>query len=203
MLEIGDPSRNVIERIFRATTSETTRCSINIKQVFKLNNSRENLERFEKFREDVKNRAYEHYLKHPRNLVDSNEQLLFYGTKLTSCKQFGTSKLCKDLNCSICSVLLSDFYTAKKKNGIWLTSNCQDIINANANTNANVKTMRAKMAIMVCRVITGRVTDDMLDDNYEGDYDSIRGVKSSQLFVKDPSAILPCFVIILNCIFSC
>ncbi|XP_071727248.1 uncharacterized protein [Rutidosis leptorrhynchoides] len=204
MLEIGDSSRNVVERIFRATSTDTTRCSINIKQVFKLNNSKETLERFEKFREDVKNRAYEHYHKHPRNMVDGNEQLLFYGTKLTSCKQFGTSKLCKDSNCSICSILKSDFYTAKKKSGIWLTSNCQDIVNAYANTNANVETMSAKIAIMVCRVITGRVTDNMLDSsNYEGEYDSIGGVKSNQLFVKDPSAILPCFVIILNCKYFC
>ncbi|KAI3755917.1 hypothetical protein L1987_55726 [Smallanthus sonchifolius] len=56
----------------------------------------ETLERFEKFREDVKNRAYNHQNKHPRNIVDGNEKLMFYGTKLTRCKKFGTSKLCRD-----------------------------------------------------------------------------------------------------------
>nr|XP_043627749.1 uncharacterized protein LOC122599315 [Erigeron canadensis] len=197
VLEIGDPSRNVIEMIFKATT-DTTRCSINIKQVIKLNNSRETLENFEKFREDVKNRD-ECYNKHPRNNVDGNEHLMFYGTKLTCCKQFATSKLCRDSNCNICSLLKSGFKnTAKKKPGIWLTTNCQDLINANSDANLNVEMVNGKMAIMVCRVIIGRLLD-MIDSSYEGDYDSIEGEKPNELFVKNPDAVLPCFVIILNC----
>lgn len=195
---MGDPSRNVIEMIFRATTTNTTRCSINIKQVIKLNSSRETLEKFEVFREALKNRANELNNRHPRNMADGNEQLLFYGTKLTCCKQFGSSELCKDSNCSICSIIKSGFYNAKKKTGIWLTSSCQDFINANA----NAKMINVKMAVMVCRVITGKVID-MIDRKYENDFDSIGGVKSNYLFVKNPSAVLPCFVINLNCMFFC
>ncbi|GKA93460.1 hypothetical protein Tco_0815446 [Tanacetum coccineum] len=197
LLEIGDPSRNVVEMIFKATTTNTATCSINIKQVLKLNNSRETLERFEKVREDVKNRAYEHHEKDPRNMVDGNEQLLFY-TKLASCKQLETSKLCKDSNCSICSIIKSGFHTEKRKTGIWLTTSCQDFVN----DNAHAEMMNVSMAIMVCRVITGRVID-MVDTKFEGEYDSIEGVKSNQLFVKNPSGVLPCFVIVLDCKYAC
>nr|XP_043627748.1 uncharacterized protein LOC122599314 [Erigeron canadensis] len=202
VLEIGDPSRDVIERIFRATATDTTRSSINIEQVLKLNNSRETLERFESFRECVKNKAnnYEHCFKNPRNMVDGNEQLLFYGTKFTYCKRFRTSKICKDSDCSICNIIKSGFYTAKKKTGMWLTTSCQDFINANAD--ANAETMNVKMAVIVCRVITGRVID-LLNSNYEGDFDSIGGVNSNQLFVKNPCAVLPCFIITLNCRYFC
>ncbi|PWA88069.1 poly(ADP-ribose) polymerase, catalytic domain-containing protein [Artemisia annua] len=177
--------------------TNTTTCTINIKQVLKLNNSRETLERFEKVREDVKNRAYEHHDKDPRNMVDGNEQLLFY-TKLASCKQLETSKLCKDTNCSICSITKSGFHTAKRKTGIWLTTSCQDFVN----DNAHAEMMNVSMAIMVCRVITGRVID-MVDTKFEDEYDSIEGVKSNQLFVKNPSGVLPCFVIVLDCKYTC
>ncbi|PWA34388.1 poly(ADP-ribose) polymerase, catalytic domain-containing protein [Artemisia annua] len=197
LLETGDPSRNIIEMIFKTTTANTTTCTINIKQVLKLNNSRETLERFEKVRVDVKNRAYEHHDKDPRNMVDGNEQLLFY-TKLASCKQLETSKLCKDSNCSICSIIKSGFHTAKRKTGIWLTTSCQDFVN----DNAHAEMMNVSMAIMVCRVITGRVID-MVDTKFEDEYDSIEGVKSNQLFVKNPSGVLPCFVIVLDCKYTC
>ncbi|CAH1444325.1 unnamed protein product [Lactuca virosa] len=194
ILETGDSSRNVIELIFRATTTDITRCSVNIKHVLKLNHSRETLESFESFREDVKNRSYVDYNKHPRNMVDGNEQLLFCGTNTTRCKLMGTSNLCRDSNYSICNIFKSGFYTTKKKNGIWFSTSCEDLVNANMNANM----MNVKMAIIVCRVITGRVID-MLDRDFEGDYDSFGGVKSNYLFVRNPSVVLPCFVIILNC----
>ncbi|XP_024959932.1 uncharacterized protein LOC112500639 isoform X2 [Cynara cardunculus var. scolymus] len=194
VLEIGDPSRNIIEKIFNATTTDTRRGSITIKQVLKLKNSSETLERFEKFREDVKNRALKHCNKNPRNTVDGNEQLLFYGINLTCCKQSEPSGFCKNSNCSICSAIQSGFYTARKKTGIWLSTSCQDIINMNVDSHVN----NVKMAIMVCRAIAGRVVN-MFDKSYEGDYDSIAAVKPDRVFVKNPSAVLPCFVIVLNC----
>ncbi|XP_076938466.1 uncharacterized protein LOC143606655 [Bidens hawaiensis] len=188
ILAIGDPSRNVIEMIFRSTTTDTKKYSIKIKQVLKLNNSKETLERFEKFREEVKNKACDHQNKHPRNIVDGNEKLMFYGTKLTHSKRFGMSKLCKD---NICSIINAGSYDPKKKTGIWLTTKSQDVIIANA----NVEMMKGEMAIVVCRVISGRI----MNDTDEDEYDSIEGVRPNYLFVKDPSAILPCFVIILKC----
>ncbi|KAD4178799.1 hypothetical protein E3N88_27390 [Mikania micrantha] len=191
VLAIGDPSRNVIEMIFRSKSTNTPKYSINIKQVRKLNNSKQTLERFEKFRENVKNRAHDHQNKHPRNVVDGNEKLMFYGTKLTHCNNIGTSKLCKDNN--ICSIIKPDFYVPKKKRGIWLTTSCQDVITANA----NAEMIKGEMTIVVCRVISGRVKD--LNDGDEDDYDSIEGVKPNYLFVRDPSAVLPCFVVILKC----
>ncbi|KAI3496857.1 hypothetical protein L1887_39235 [Cichorium endivia] len=194
VLETGDSSRNVIELIFRATTTDITRCSTNIKQVLKLNHSRETIERFESFREGVKNRASLHYHKHSRNMVDGNEQLLFCGTKPTRCKQFGTSKLCRDSNCSICNIFKSGFHTTKKKTGMWMSTSCEDLINSNT----NAKMVNVNMAILVCRVITGKVID-MLDRDFEGDYDSVGGVKSNYLLVRNPSAVLPCFVMIINC----
>lgn len=194
ILEIGDPSRNIIEMIFKATTTDTKRGSITIKQVLKLKNSWETLERFEKFREGVKYRALNHCNKNPRNTVDGNEQLLFYGINLTCCNQSETSNCSTYSNCNVCRIIQSGFYTVKKKTGIWLSTSCQDIINMNVNSHVN----NVKMAIMVCRVIVGRVVN-MFDKSYEGDYDSIARVKPDRVFVKNPSAVLPCFVIVLNC----
>ncbi|KAD4178800.1 hypothetical protein E3N88_27391 [Mikania micrantha] len=191
VLAIGDPSRNVIEMIFRSKSTNTPKYSINIKQVLKLNNSKQTLERFENFREIVKNQAHDHQNKHPRNVVDGNEKLMFYGTKLRHCKNIGTSMQCKDN--IICSIIKPDFYVPKKKRGIWLTTSCQDVITANA----NAEMIKGEMTIVVCRVISGRVKD--LNDGDEDDYDSIEGVKPNYLFVRDPSAVLPCFVVILKC----
>ncbi|KAI3703055.1 hypothetical protein L6452_28810 [Arctium lappa] len=117
--------------IFKATTTDTKRGSITIKQVLKLKNSSETLERFEKFREDVKNRALKHCNKNPRNTVDGNEQLLFYDINLTCCKPSELSDFCKNSNCSICRIIQSGSNTARKKTGIWLSTSCQDIINMN------------------------------------------------------------------------
>ncbi|KAJ9551346.1 hypothetical protein OSB04_015391 [Centaurea solstitialis] len=194
VLEIGNPSRNVIEMIFRATTTDTKRGSMTIKQVLKLKNSWETLERFENFREDVKNRALNHCNKNPRNTVDGNEQLLFYGINLACCKQSEAPGFCKNSNCGICKV----FQSGKGKSGIWLSTSCQDLINMNVNSHVN----NVKMAIVVCRVIAGRVVN-MFDKSYnEGDYDSIAALKPDRVFVKNPSAVLPCFVIVLNCSIS-
>ncbi|KAK9077597.1 hypothetical protein SSX86_005934 [Deinandra increscens subsp. villosa] len=188
VLASGNPSRNVIEKILRSKTTNTAKYSVNIKQVLKLNNSKETLENFEKFRDDVKNRAYDHHNKHPRNIVDGNEKLMFYGTKLAQCQKFGTSKLYAD---SICSIIKPGFYEQKMKTGIWLTTDIQDVIVANA----NAEMRRGEMAIAICRVISGKI----MNDSDEDEYDSVRGVKPNYLFVKDPSAVLPCFVIILKC----
>ncbi|KAD4178802.1 hypothetical protein E3N88_27393 [Mikania micrantha] len=173
--------------IFRSKSTNTPKYSINIKQVLKLNNSKQTLERFEKFRENVKNRAHDHQNKHPRNVVDGKEKLMFYGTTLTHCKNIGTSMQCKDNN--ICSIIKPDFYVSKKKRGIWLTTNCQDVITANA----NAEMIKGEMTIVVCRVISGRVKD--MNDGDEDDYDSIEGIKPNYLFVRDPSDVLPCFVV--------
>ncbi|KAM7498963.1 hypothetical protein LguiA_023377 [Lonicera macranthoides] len=202
-LEIGNPSRNIIEMIFRAASTPPLRhYKKKIKRVLRVNNSMEALERFENYREYVKNKPYEQYRRNPRSMVDGNELLQFYSTTMTCCrgKQYRVSKLCEDASCRVCRIIHSGFNTGyRRKTGIQLSTSSER--SNDENTIIGITNGKnEKKAIIVCRVIAGRIAN-RIDGEYEGEYDSIgSGMKSKleYLIVKNPCAVLPCFVIVLN-----
>ncbi|KAK2987085.1 hypothetical protein RJ640_004811 [Escallonia rubra] len=198
-LEIGDPSRNVIEMIFRAASPCPSRDSRKIIEVVKVNNSMESLERFEQYRETVKKECFKQHKRHPRSTVDGNELLQFYGTTIICCseKQYGVSDLCKDPNCRVCRIIQSGFKTAcNKRTGIVMNTSSNAMSEAtNVTTEKNVN-----RAVILCRVVAGRV-GRITDWAYREDYDSIKSGQNSKfdhLIVRDPSAVLPCFIIVFN-----
>lgn len=164
-----------------------------------MKHSSEILERFEKYREMVKKKVRKQHKRHPRCDVDGNELLQFYGTRMNCCSQKlnKVSELCQDFTCQVCRIIQSGFDTEYgKKYGIPLSS-CSTA--SSGNTPGIYKGVNAKKAVIVCRIIAGRVVN-LVDRESEVGYDSIRvgGLysKLEYLIVRNPSAVLPCFVIV-------
>ncbi|OIT21682.1 hypothetical protein A4A49_53267, partial [Nicotiana attenuata] len=197
-LEIGDPSRNVIEKIFRAASTNPSKQSRKIKKVLRVSNTTDIFEKFEKYRETVKRRSFEQYKAgHPRSIVDGNELLQFHVTTMTcyNGKRKIISELCKDPSCCVCRLLQSGF--TNSRDGIQLSTS-SDVPCERASRFSNRKNV--KRAVIVCRIIAGRVVNKD-DINLEEEYDSVASglhLRSQCLIVKDSSAVLPCFVIVLN-----
>ncbi|KAM7252552.1 hypothetical protein ACFE04_024435 [Oxalis oulophora] len=191
----GDPSRNIIEMIFHRGTENPSNTSKKIKKILKVKSSVEILERFEKYRDGVKKKAYEQHKSHPRSMVDGNELMRFYGTTMACCglKSKRISELCKDPFCRVCRLIQSNFNTEyTKKHGIDLSTSSMDINDYMDYT----KFKKMTRAAIVCRIIAGW-TNTKANGTHEH-CDSIRsqGRGSQFLNIRSPSAILPCFVIV-------
>lgn len=172
-----------------------------IKRVLRVKNSIEVLQRFEDYREKVMKKAYEQHKRHPRSTVDGNELLLFYGTTMAcccSCKKLKqVSELCKDPSCRTCRIIHSRFEMEFTRNkGIRLSTSSEEV----SDSMVSFKLKNLKRAVIVCRVIAGRI-GNMLDGVHE-EFDSIarEGPESNleYLIVQNPCAILPCFVLVFN-----
>ena len=114
-LSVGDPSRKIVEMIFNKACMNSSTPPKKVRTVFKVNISPERLERFEKYREMVKEKACEQNPRHPRSIVDGNELLRFYGTTMRcSCQGKSLQKvkyLCNDPSCSVCQIIQFNFDT--------------------------------------------------------------------------------------------
>ncbi|KAK4727278.1 hypothetical protein R3W88_032195 [Solanum pinnatisectum] len=189
-LEIGHTSRNIIEKISRASTTNPSKQLRTIKK-----------KKFEKYRETVKKRSFGQYKNHPRSTVDGNELLQFHVTTMNCCyKQMGINpdELCKDPSCCVCRLIQPSFRTwYSSKNGIQLSTN-SDVLYEHTNRVSNGKNV--KRAVIVCRTIAGRVVskDDVkLDEEYDSIASGLHS-RSQYLIVKDSSVVLPCFIIVLD-----
>jgi hypothetical protein len=198
-LSTGDPSRNIVEMIFQRASMNPSKPLRKIKTVLKVKNSAENVERFEKYREKVKKKAYEQYKRHPRSTVDGNELLRFYGTTIVcrSGKSNRISELCKDPTCGVCRIIQSNFDTYyTRRNGVQLSTSSEDLIE---NMIVTTGEENVKRAAIVCRTIAGS-TVNMVDGEYQ-DFDSVGSSQFSnleRLMVLSPNAVLPCFVIVFD-----
>ncbi|CAI9784104.1 unnamed protein product [Fraxinus pennsylvanica] len=194
-LEIGDPSRNIIEKIFQRSATNQKKYARKTQRVLKVINSLEIYKEFEKHREAVKKKSYEQFKSHPRTIVDGNELLLFYGTTMSCCgsKRKQVSELCKDPTCRVCRVIQSGFNTSyNKKNGIQLNMDSGEM---SENKTVITKGKNVKRAVIVCRTIAGEVIE------HEEVYDSVGTgpySKSEYLILQNPSAVLPCFIVVLG-----
>ncbi|XP_049397420.1 uncharacterized protein LOC125861604 [Solanum stenotomum] len=200
-LEIGHPSRNIIEKIFLASTTNPSKQRRTIKKVLRVNNTIDMLENFEKYRETVKKRSFGQYKNHPRSAVDGNELLQFHVTTMNCCykhMEINPDELCKDPRCCVCRLIQSSFKTLyNSKNGIQLNTN-SDVPCEHANRVSKGKNV--KRAVIVCRTIAGRVVNKD-DVKLDKEYDSIASglhSRSQYLIVKDSNAVLPCFIIVLD-----
>lgn len=196
-LEIGDPSRNIVEMIIRAASAEPSKHFSKIRKVLKVINPIDILERFERYRETVKERSFEQYKKHPRSIVDGNELLQFYGTT-TTCGTAKTkvSELCKDPSCRVCRLIQSGFNTPyNKANGIRLSTSSDEL---SEDTTVIPRGKDVKRAVIVCRAIAGRVVN-LDDDASEDEHDSL-GVYSriEYLNLRNPSSVLACFIMVFG-----
>ncbi|KAH1092669.1 hypothetical protein GLYMA_14G016100v4 [Glycine max] len=197
-LSVGDPSRKIVEMIFQKAWFNKSKPVKKVRTVLRVSYSEEVLERFEKYREYVKKVASEQNPRNPRSAVDGNELLQFYGTTMR-CFQGKSAKkvhdLCKDPSCYLCQIIQFNFNTRYAE--IHLNTSDKESRNR---TTATARVHNVKKAAIICRIIAGTAVNEV-DGEYEGSHSTGLGEMQFTLqkfVVKNPSSILPCFVIIFS-----
>ncbi|KAK4391127.1 hypothetical protein Sango_2176000 [Sesamum angolense] len=198
--ELGpeDTSKNIVEIIFQSSWLKKQAPVCKIDRILKVQNTPKTISKFEEYRDAIKAKATRLPKKHPRCLADGNELLRFHCTTLMcSLGLNGSSNLCNSIpNCTVCSIIKNGFKVASEvsSKGILTTAT-----SGKAHDSCSVALDDGKRAMLVCRVIAGRVKKNP-EGNME-DYDSVAGAAGvysnlDELYVFNPKAILPCFVVI-------
>lgn len=163
------------------------------------------LARFEEYRELVKIKASKLPKKHPRCLADGNELLRFYGTTVTcSLGMNGASTLCLSETCNVCRIIRHGFSAKselKEGIGVFTTSTSG---RAFESIELYEDSPDVKKALLVCRVIAGRVhrpLENIQELAGQTGFDSLAGKVGlysniEELYLLNPRALLPCFVVI-------
>ncbi|XWS24474.1 hypothetical protein CRYUN_Cryun28dG0105700 [Craigia yunnanensis] len=216
--ELGpeDSGRNIVEIIFKSSWLKKDNPICKIERILKVHNTQRTIQRFEDCRDAVKTRALNSTRKNPRCAADGNELLRFHCTTLScSLGARGSSSLCGSIpGCGVCTIIRQGFQNkggaaaAAEFEGVRTTAN-------SGRADDSLKCTDRRRAMLVCRVIAGRVkrvTDDspLEEENSNvsaGSYDSLTtyaGVYSNleELNVFNPRAILPCFVVIYKALES-
>ncbi|KAH9661822.1 C2H2-type domain-containing protein [Citrus sinensis] len=208
----GDSGKNIVNIIFKTGWSNKER-NPEIHRILKIHNSSKILSRFEEYRELVKTKAARNGAVRKRDercIADGNELLRFYcSTFVCDLGQSGNSSICNQTYCSVCGIIKSGF--SPKLDGIsTLSSSWRAHVAIPEEIEEEFKFMNLKRAMLVCRVVAGRVGCDADDDvdmaKENGGFDSVvgrgaGGVNSrvdddEELLVFNPRAVLPCFVIV-------
>ncbi|KAG8659420.1 uncharacterized protein LOC110610167 [Manihot esculenta] len=176
----GHPSRNVVEIIFHTSWSNKSFPG-RIEMIFKVHNGSRTVSRFEEYREMVITRAGlsggSTWEENARCVADGNEMMRFY-----------------------CLGPTGGVHEAR--GGAWVfpggkgAAICTFSGSGGAHESAGGGSGRR--AMLVCRVIAGRVSKQMeLESLLKGQvgFDSVSG-ENGQLLVFDHRAVLPCFLII-------
>lgn len=202
-----------MEIICRSSWLKCDSHCVRIDKILKVHNVQKTLARFEEYRETVKTNASKHAKKHPRCLADGNELLRFYGTTLAcSLALNGCTSLCVSEKCCVCKIIRQGFSTKSEARGgigVFTTSTsgrafeCIETNNDGGGDGGDGDSISRKVLI-VCRVIAGRVhrpLENIQEIVGQIGFDSLAGkvgVYSNieELYLLDPKALLPCFVVI-------
>lgn len=204
-----DPGKNIVQIIFSTGWPGQPP---SISRVMKIHNSPKILTQFEEYREIVKSKAArpgESRRRDERCIADGNELLRFYCTTfLCHLGQNGNSSICGNQYCSVCEIIGSGF--SPKLDGISTSSNSwRGHVAIPEDIEDEFGFMNVKRAMIVCRVIAGRIgCDPGSSEKDDPGYDSLVGRKpgttqtrldeEDELIVFNPRAVLPCFVIVYN-----
>ncbi|KAL7601222.1 hypothetical protein Lser_V15G26677 [Lactuca serriola] len=202
-----DPGKNIVQIIFTTGWPEKTPI---ISRIMKIHNTRKILAQFEEYREIVKAKAArpgDSRRRDERCIADGNELLRFYCTTfLCDLGQNGNSSICVNQYCNVCEIIGSGF--SPKLDGISTLSNSwRGHVAIPDDIEDEFGFMNVKRAMIVCRVIAGRIgCDKGSGDKDDPGYDSLVGRESGarqsrleeedELIVFNPRAVLPCFVIV-------
>ncbi|KAL2901714.1 Pyruvate phosphate dikinase 1 chloroplastic [Bienertia sinuspersici] len=179
-LQVGHPSRNVVEIIFHTRWGPKV-FSGRVEMIFKIQNLARTVARFEEYRDSIKSRAGPD-CGSGRCVADGNEMMRFHclgpTTVIDGCDDLGDFNGGRSAATSICTYSGSGAAHESAGGGF------------------------GRRAMVVCRVIAGRVSKRVgvgLDSvNGSGelvDYDSASG-ENGELLVFDSRAVLPCFLVI-------
>ncbi|KAG7035370.1 hypothetical protein SDJN02_02166, partial [Cucurbita argyrosperma subsp. argyrosperma] len=205
----SDSGKNIVRIIFETGWTSREK-SPKIIRILKIHNSQKILSRFEEYRESVKAKAARNggAVKRwdERCIADGNELLRFHcSTFLCDLGQNGNSSICGQQFCSICGIIKSGF--SHKLDGIsTLSSSWRAHVAIPEDIEEEFKFMNVKRAILVCRVVAGRIGSDSDEPEKDGGgFDSVVGrsgsgaqttVDEEELLVFNPRAVLPCFAIV-------
>ncbi|KAJ8628053.1 hypothetical protein MRB53_021360 [Persea americana] len=201
----GDSSRKIVEIICRTNWLKSDNNFGRIERVLKVHNMQKILARFEDYREMVKIKASKLPKKHPRCLADGNELLRFYGTTVTcSLGINGSANLCLLETCNVCRIIRHGFSAKmelKEGIGVFTTSTSG---RAFESIELYEESSDVKKALLVCRVIAGRVhrpLENIQELAGQTGFDSLAGKVGlysniEELYLLNPRALLPCFVVI-------
>ena len=201
----GDSSRKIVEIICRTSWLKSENQCGRIERVLKVHNMQKTLARFEEYREMVKIKASKLQKKHPRCLADGNELLRFYGTTVScSLGLNGSSSLCLSEKCCVCRIIRNGFSAKKElKGGIGVfTTSTSGRAFESIEIFGDEPSLRK--ALIVCRVIAGRVhrpLENIQEMAAQTGFDSLAGKVGlysniEELYLLNPRALLPCFVVI-------
>ncbi|XP_026452424.1 uncharacterized protein LOC113352880 [Papaver somniferum] len=205
--ELGpeDLGRDTIEMIFKSSWLRKDEPICKIERILKVHNTQTRIQKFEECRESAQKLSRCNANRNPRCAADGNEQLRFQCTSLACSVGHSTTSLCDFVDCGVCSVLSHGFPGCNMKGleGVHTTATC-----GKAHSSFGGVDWNNSRAMLVCRVIAGRVKDVTEEDEntnvaVEESYDAVgagcyeRGFgKFDELFVFNPEAVLPCFVVI-------
>ncbi|XP_031126336.1 uncharacterized protein LOC116028687 [Ipomoea triloba] len=204
----GDSSRNIVEMICRtswATKSDNTTNCNGIERILKVHNMQKTLAEFEEYRERVKIKASKLAKKHARCLADGNELLRFHGTTVEcNLGANDSSSLCTSEKCNVCQILRRGFIIKKEINGGVGVFTASTSSRALEDIELSCGNQAKRKALIVCRVIAGRVhrpLENVEELAGQSGFDSLAGKVGlysnvEELFLLDPRALLPCFVVI-------
>ncbi|KAK4355293.1 hypothetical protein RND71_024264 [Anisodus tanguticus] len=201
----GDSSRKIVEIICHSSWLKSESNVGRIERVLKIHNTQKTLARFEEYREMVKMKASKLPKKHPRCIADGNELLRFYGTTLAcGLGMNGSCSLCISDKCCVCRIIRNGFSTKKElKDGIGVfTTSTSGRAYECIEMSEDEPSLRK--ALIVCRVVAGRVhrpLENIQEMAGQTGFDSLAGkvgVYSNleELYLLNPKALLPCFVVI-------
>ncbi|KAJ9146780.1 hypothetical protein P3X46_029007 [Hevea brasiliensis] len=205
----GDSGKNIVHIIFKTGWSCKEK-NPEIHRILKIHNSPKILSKFEEYRELVKAKATRNggaKRRDERCIADGNELLRFYcSTFMCDLGANGNSSICNQQYCSVCGIIKSGF--SPKMDGIsTLSSSWRAHVAIPEDVEEEFKFMNVKRAMLVCRVLAGRVGCELEEevDKENGGFDSVVGrggsgvhsrVDEEDLLVFNPRAVLPCFVIV-------
>ncbi|XP_011035183.1 PREDICTED: uncharacterized protein LOC105133068 [Populus euphratica] len=205
----GDSGKNIVDIIFKTGWSCKDK-SPEIRRILKIHNSPKILSRFEEYREFVKAKAARNSpikRRDERCIADGNELLRFYcSTFMCDLGLNGDSSICNQQYCSVCGIIKSGF--SPKMDGIsTLSTSWRAHMAFPEEIEEEFKFMNVKRAMLVCRVVAGRIGCDLEGDIDKQDRgsDSVLGrggsgihtrLDEEELLVFNPRAVLPCFVIV-------
>ncbi|XP_040379273.1 uncharacterized protein LOC102720423 [Oryza brachyantha] len=213
--ELGpeDSGRNIVEIIFKSSWQKRDRPICHIDRILKVHNAPRTVARFEAYRDAVRTRCR---ATAARAAADGNELLRFHSAGLACALGLnGATSLCASSSsaaadggaCGVCAAIRHGLapWVGAHPLGVRTTAS-----SGRAHDCGAAQAQQGCRAMLVCRVIAGRVRRRNADDAddaaaaEEGAFDSVAGDEAAssvygnleELFVANPRAILPCFVVI-------
>nr|GEU91309.1 putative poly(ADP-ribose) polymerase, catalytic domain, zinc finger, C2H2-like protein [Tanacetum cinerariifolium] len=184
-----EPGKNIVRIIFQTGWPHDNVKNPMIYRVMKIHNSPKILTRFEEYREAVKAKAARYgrrrdesgadlHIHHwdERCIADGNEHLRFHcATFLCDLGQNGNSSICSHQYCSVCGIIRVGFST--KMDGIsTFSTSYKGHLALPEDIEEEFRFMHVKRAMLVCRVIAGRVgCGPEIGDKDDPGYDSLVG----------------------------